>query len=130
MRIEKGFFQFNKFAVVGVINTLINLAVFYILVEMLGVYYMLSAVLAFSVAVTNSFAMNKAWTFNEKLRHKVKSKYVKFMVVSVVALISNLAFLYVFVEFLGIWYMSSQILAIGLTFMINFFGNKKWTFRG
>jgi putative flippase GtrA len=120
--------QFSKFAVVGVINTLINLAVLFALTDFFQVYYMFSAVIAFLVAVTNSFVMNKTWTFNEKLRHRAKSKYAKFITVSVIALISNLFFLYIFVEIFMLWYMSAQVLAIALTFMINFLGNKMWTF--
>jgi len=127
---KKGVFsQAFKFAIVGVVNTLINLVVLYIFTEFLGVYYLVSAVFAFIVAVTNSFILNKIWTFKEDIKHKAASRYVKFIIVSIVALVVNLVFLWVMVEYFKMWYMFAQVLAVILNFLINFFGNKIWTFR-
>ena len=122
--------QFIKFSIVGVANTIVNLVVLYILTEFFGIYYIFSAVFAFLIAVTNSFLINKVWTFNEKLGHKISSRYPKFIFVSVIALIINLIVLYVLVEFFGIWYILAQIFGISTNLLINFFGNKIWTFQG
>jgi dolichol-phosphate mannosyltransferase len=120
--------QFLKFAFVGFLGTLINLAVLYSLTEMLGIYYILSAVAAFVTAVTSNFLLNKVFTFRERLGHKATSKYLKFLVVSVLGLSVNLALLYVLTEFLRVYYLFSQVIAIVIAFFVNFFGNKKWTF--
>lgn len=121
--------QFIKFSLVGIINTLINLAIFLLLTEIFEVYYILSAVFAFLVAVTNSFVLNKIWTFKENLRLELGKKYLRFGLVSVSALLVNLFFLYIFTEVFGIYYIISQILAIGISLIINFIGNKIWTFN-
>lgn len=121
--------QFFKFAVVGVLNTLINLSVLYVLTEFLRVYYILSAVFAFLVAVTNSFIWNKLWTFKENLSYHATTKYIKFILISVAALIFNLSILYILTEFFHIYYLVSQVIAILFSLWINFFGNKLWTFR-
>ena len=121
--------QFIKFALVGVVNTLINLVVLYVLTEFFGVYYIISAIFAFIVAVTNSFVMNKCWTFNEKINHKTKTRYVKFFIVSLIALLVNLVLLYSFTELWKIHYMLSQIIAVFFSLWVNFIGNKIWTFR-
>jgi len=123
------FSQAFKFAIVGVINTLINLVLLYLLTEFLGIHYLVSAFFAFVVANLNSFILNKIWTFKESIKHKAASRYVKFIAVSVTALAVNLIFLYVLVEFFRVWYMFAQVLAVLLNFLINFFGNKIWTFR-
>ena len=121
--------EFVKFAFVGVINTLINMGVLYILVNYFSVYYMVAAILAFLVAVTNSFIMNTLWTFKSDIADKTHSKLSKFFLISTIAALFNLLFLYIFTEFLGIWYMLSQLFAIVLTLLINFIGNKLWTYR-
>ena len=121
--------QFSKFAVVGVINTLVNLLVLSILTEFFGIYYMFSAVFAFLVAVTNSFVMNSLWTFNHKLNHKPAEKYSKFFVISICALGVNLALLYFFTEYMHIYYLFSQLIAVFFSLWVNFTGNKFWTFR-
>jgi putative flippase GtrA len=124
-----GIYQFFKFAIVGVVNTLINLAVFFILTDVFGVYYMFSAIFAFMVAVTNSFIMNSLWTFNYKISYNPAKKYSKFFIVSVLALIVTLVLLYFFTESLKIHYLISQVFAIFFSLGINFLGNKFWTFR-
>lgn len=121
--------QLFRFGVVGVLNTLINLLVLYILTEFFGVYYLVSAIFAFIVAVTNSFILNKIWTFEEKIKHKVYSRYFKFIIISLIALIFNLALLYLLVEYFKIWYMLAQLIGVVLNLIINFLGNKLWTFK-
>lgn len=121
--------QFLKFAVVGCINTLINLFVLYVLTEFFGIYYLISAVFAFVVAVGNSFVMNKLWTFEEKFKDNTLKKSIKFYLVSIAALLVNLFFLYFFTEIIGFYYLLSQIFAIAISLWINFLGNKFWTFK-
>ncbi len=121
--------EFIKFAIVGVTNTLIHLSILYVLTEFFSVWYILSSFLAFLVAVTNSFIFNTLWTFKKDIKHKTTTRYGKFFIVSVITALLNLFFLYVFTEYIGLWYMLSQLVAIVLTLMMNFIGNKFWTFK-
>lgn len=118
-----------KFGLIGVLNTLINLIVFYFLFDSLGIHYIFSAIFAFFVANINSFIWNKIWTFEEKFKNKFKIKYLKFLNVSLLALGFNLFFLYIFVEFFNLNHLLSQFLAICFSLSINFFLNKRWTFK-
>lgn len=129
MKKDSSFRQFLKFGIVGVVNTIINMVVLFFLTEIIGIYYMFSAVFAFLVAVTHSFVLNKVWTFKEKLNEDVTGKYPKFFTISTFALLVNLALLYILTEFLGIYYLFSQAIAILLSLWVNFFGNKIWTFK-
>jgi putative flippase GtrA len=121
--------QFFKFLIIGVLNTLINLSVLYLCTDILKIYYMISAVIAFLFAVTNSFILNKIWTFEEKLSYNPVEKYIKFFTISLIALSINLGILYSLTEFLHIHYLFSQLIAVGANFIINFFGNRLWTFK-
>lgn len=120
--------EFFKFVIVGGIGTLVNILVLFSFTEFLGIYYLVSAIFAFIFAATSNFLLNKVWTFKEKIRDSILKKYVSFFSVSVAALLVNLFFLYIFTEFLGIYYLISQILAISVALIINFLGNKIWTF--
>lgn len=120
--------EFFKFAFVGLLGTFINIIILYLLTEIAGIYYIISAVFAFIIAATNNFFLNKIWTFKEEVKHFLVKKYALFFMVSLTALIVNLFFLYIFTEFLGIYYIISQVLAIGISLIINFLGNKIWTF--
>jgi len=121
--------EFFKFGIVGTLGAIINLGVLYILTEFVGVYYILSAVFAFIIAVTSNFFLNKIWTFREKVHDKTARKYVQFFSVAVFALGVNLAILYSLTEFIGLWYMFSELIAKVIVFFINFVGNKIWTFK-
>ncbi len=120
--------EFVQFGVVGGIGTLVNIVILYLLTEKVGVYYLISAIFSFIVAMSSNFILNKIWTFKEKARLGIGKKYLQFGLVSVLALLVNLFFLYVFTEIFGIYYIISQILAIGIALIINFLGNKIWTF--
>ena len=120
--------EFVKFAIVGISNTLIHLLILYLLVEFFSVYYIFASLIAFIVAVTNSFVLNTLWTFKKNIKHKVTKKYSRFFIVSIIAAIFNLFFLYLFTEYFELWYMLSQLMSIIITLIINFVGNKFWTF--
>ncbi len=125
------FRQFFKFCVVGAIGTIINLVVLYSLVEWLSVWYILAASIAFGVASTSNYILNKIWTFHYKTTSTsgVFDSYVKFLSVSIIGLAINLIILYLLVEYFHIWYIFSQIIAIGVTSIWNYSGSKIWAFH-
>jgi putative flippase GtrA len=126
---KHSFYEFVRFSIVGVINTLVNLIVLFVLTEFFGVYYLISAIFAFLAAVTNSFILNKTWTFRYNSKDSIHIKYIQFLVVSILAFIVNMIVLYSFTEYFHFHYMISQIIGIGLNLVINFLGNKLWTFK-
>lgn len=126
--IRKELKEFFKFCVVGAVGTIINLSILYILTEKLFVYYLTSAIFSFMIAMTSNFVLNKVWTFGENIKVEIGKKYLQFGLISILALLINLLFLYVFTEIWGIYYMISQVLSIGIALIINFIGNKIWTF--
>jgi len=125
------FRQFFKFCVVGAIGTIINLAILYSLVEWLFVWYILAAAIAFGVAVTSNYILNKIWTFHYKTTSASVffGSYAKFISISIIGLVINLAILYVLVEYFHIWYIFSQIIAIGIATLWNYGGSKTWAFH-
>ena len=122
------FNEFIKFSFVGASGVLVNLAVLYLFTEFLKVYYIISALFAFFIALTGNFILNKIWTFRERFSHETFHKYEKYFVVNVFALLINLVFLFLLTEFVGLHYIISQLIAISITLSINFIGNKLWTF--
>ena len=127
--VRRGVKEFFKFSFVGLIGMVINLGVLYLLTEYVGIYYLFSAIVAFVIAMTHNFVLNKVWTFGEEMKSSICKKYIKFSVISIFALIVNLIFLYFFTAIIGIYYLISQVLAIGISLIINFFGNKFLTFK-
>jgi putative flippase GtrA len=119
--------QLFKFGLVGGTGYVINLAVFAVLAEALGVHHLLSAVGAFCVAVTNNFLWNRRWTFRATEGHP-GFQAARFLTVSVLALGVNLILLYLLVDVAGAPELPSQALAVAAAMPFNFIGNKLWTF--
>ena len=130
--------KYLKFALIGGIGTIINLAIFWALLEMGNVEYHVAAAIAFVVADTNNFIWNRWWTFRSK--EKPATRYVQFLVISLIGLGLNQAFLTVLVDHVmpgigvlrdraSFYKVVSQAIAIFIVSLYNFAANSLWTFR-
>jgi dolichol-phosphate mannosyltransferase len=118
--------QLAKFCVVGASGYLINLAVYAVLLRGFDVHYLLAATGSFLVAVTNNYLLNRVWTFRDDRGH-LAYQGLRFLVVSTVALLANLAALHFLIEG-GVGKLLAQAIAIVLVTPLNFVGNKLWSF--
>lgn len=126
LRRPHNWIQLAKFSVVGASGYVVNLVVFTTLVRGLGVHYILAAVLAFCVAVTNNFLWNRHWTFAAAEGH-MGFQAARFFTVSVIALGFNLLVLELLVQ-ADFEKVLAQALAILAATPLNFIGNKLWSF--
>jgi dolichol-phosphate mannosyltransferase len=119
--------QLLKFGAVGGSGYLVNLAVFAVLSAGLGLHYAAAAVGAFCVAVTNNFLWNRHWTFGAG-DGPAGFQAVRFFVVSVAALLLNLAVLEALVTETSMGELPAQAIAVAVAMPFNFLGNRLWTF--
>ena len=119
--------QLAKFCTVGASGYVINLAVFSTLLVGAGWDRKLAATISFLVAVTNNYTWNRLWTFHGQRGH-VAYQGIRFLVVAVCALVTNIVILETLVR-LGLGEIPAQAIAIILVTPLNFVGNKLWSFR-
>ncbi len=119
--------QLGKFCTVGATGYVVNLAVYAILLKWAGLHYLPAAVGSFLVAVANNYSLNRVWTFRVERGH-VGAQGWRFLVVSTVSLLANLAVLHGLVT-AGVDEIAAQAVAIVLVTPLNFVGNKLWSFR-
>ena len=122
------FKQYLKYFVVGSLGTLINLIVLYFSVELVGLPYLFGGALGFTLGVTSNYFLNKEWTFYDKGSVTFK-QYRRYLYVSLIGLIGGTSLLYLFVEFLGLWYLFSQIISIIIMGIVSFILHRFWTFK-
>ena len=120
--------QLMKFSMVGATGYVVNLSVFTALVKLGGIHYIPAAILAFCVAVTNNFLLNRHWTFRAGDGH-AGFQAARFLTVSLIALGFNLIVLEVLVSVAGFEKIGAQAIAILAATPLNFVGNKLWSFR-
>lgn len=121
--------EFTKFAIVGAIGTVVNLSILYLLTDIFKIYYLISEIIAFFISVLNNYVINKIWTFKEEFKENMVKKFIQYSIVSVISLAVNIIILFVLVEYFYIWYIFAEVIAIVAAFLVNFVGNKLWTFR-
>ena len=119
--------QLVKFGLVGGSGYLINLSVFAVLAEALGVHHVGAAIGAFCVAVTNNFLLNRHWTFAAGDGH-AGFQAMRFFAVSIAALTINLIALEALVSEASLGDLPAQAIAVAIAMPFNFLGNKLWTF--
>ncbi len=121
------FMQFVKFCLVGVSNTAISLAVYYIFIAINKDMYIIGNVAGFVVSVLNSYFWNSQFVF------KKKGEKGKTIIKTFLAYGTNLAvgsaLLYLFVD---IWRLSeiiAPLLNLLITIPMNFVLNKFWVMK-
>jgi putative flippase GtrA len=119
--------QFIKFGIVGVSNTLLFFAVYTLLLEGLGVWYILASAIGFVVGAVNGFLLNRRWTFSGHVGDSLTP--LRWGVVQSCGLALNEGLLYVCVEGLGLHKLVGQAIAIVVVVVVTFAANRAWTFR-
>ena len=120
--------QFIKFCIVGVINTIIDYALYLLFSRVMGVYFLYANLLSVSLAMTSSFIFNKYWTFKDQNK-SIKTQYLKFVVVNIVYFILNNSIVFALVRYLKIYDLLAKVIAIIVGLFWNFLANRYWTFK-
>jgi len=119
--------QFVKFAVVGVLNSAIQYLVFLFLYSFTGTQYLLASIIGYVAGMTNSYILNRRWTF-ESRNQKLFTELSRFVAVNLVSLGVNLGLLYLLVSTGVMIPQWAQVVAITGSTLVNFVLNKVWTF--
>lgn len=125
---KKTLWQLIRFGIVGVINTLITLAVIYLLQEVLDVKYTTANLAGYVTGVINSFFWSKLWVF-KKLNSNFIREAVLFLISFGVCYGIQFVSLLVLVELLHIPDLWAQLLGMVVYTLCNFIMNRCITFK-
>ena len=153
---KRSIVQFIKFALVGVMNTLVDFLVYTLLVLLFGVddAFMLGlfTLIAYACGVLNSFILNSRWTFREEYKSTSREKLL-FVVINLVSWLVSYGLTWLFTNYVfegsGLAYSIARIinytspdqlakvvsilaklLATPIVIIVNFIGNKLFVFTG
>lgn len=146
---KKNLSQILKFASVGVLNTALDYALFALFFSLLGLDKNISQVFATAIAMTNSYIINRYFTFEKKGAVKI-DEMLKFIIVNLVSMGVTIALLNIFYDVLHIETWANAILfafgsefvlsgdkavlfcklaAVPFSLAVNFLGNRLWVFK-
>ncbi len=119
----------SRYVTAGVIGGLIQISVDYLFVDVFNRWYMEGVVVGFLFALVVVFLLHKYWTFKESVSRNIPKQFVFYTAISLFSLLGNVYFMYLFTSVLGVWYIWSQVLTIGIVSGISFIFNTYVTFN-
>ena len=128
MRRPANWLQLIRFGLVGGVGFVVNVGVYALCVHALSIDYRIAFVLAWLVAVTNNFLLNRHWTF-DAAAGSVRFQATRFVTVSLVAAAFGFLLLTLLVESAGLAKVPAEAIAVAASTPLNFLGNKLWSFR-
>jgi putative flippase GtrA len=118
-------FKFLKFGIVGLSGMVIDFSITFLLKEKLKIHRYISSSAGFTIAASSNYLFNRLWTFSSN-NPKILVEYGTFITISLVGLVINNLFLYLFEKRLKFY--PAKLSAIGVTTVWNFFANYYLTF--
>ena len=109
-----------KYIVSGGVATFVDFSLLYFFTDIINLYYLISASIAFLVAFIISFCMQKFWTFRDNNRKKINKQIFLYFLVGIIGLIANYFGIYILVEKYNIWYIFSQAITTSILAVGNF----------
>jgi dolichol-phosphate mannosyltransferase len=124
--------KFGKFVITSVLISLLNLVLLYLLTDVIGLWYMASAIILTVALVVVSFTINYIWTWRSqytKLKAKmIAPRFIKYSIVGGGTTILVLGLFYVLTEFVHIWYLISSLITWFVAITVAFLANNFWTY--
>jgi putative flippase GtrA len=124
--------QFVKYAIVGVLNVALSLAIFNGL-RVLDVPRLGASAIAFVLTSINGFLLNKTWSFRDPRTHRVHFQYARFFVFTLIGLgLFTGAFRLLLIpleEFGRIGENAAFVCSIPVSVLWNFTSYRRWTFN-
>ena len=109
----------------------VNAAALVFFTEFLGIHYALSAILASQVSTLHNFILTELWVFRGRdVRGHLLVRYLTFNALNIATLAIRVPVILVSTEWLGIHYLISNFIAIGLTFGVRYFIADNWIWAG
>lgn len=121
----------SKFGLVGILGIVVNQVALVFLTEVVGIYYLMSSILASQASTLNNFLLTEFWVFRgREARGQVFVRYLIFNAVNAATLLIRIPVLYLLTDHAGVHYTISNLITIALTFGIRYLIADNWIWAG
>ncbi len=124
-----------RFGIVGGFGVIVNMGVYAILHDIVGIYDMMAGAIAIELSILNNFVFNDRWTFRDRahggLRLWFKKCFAFHLSSGIVAMFAQLLTLFVLTRYGGLhdWDKLAYFIGIALGALANYFICNKWIFK-
>lgn len=124
--------EFVKFGIVGGINTVLNLVIYWICIW-LGIHYLAANATGFVITVAISYVLNNIFTFRptdgRKAEWSLRTLFKVYLSYFLTGMVLNSLLLWFWNDLIGINENLAPVLNLFLTVPINYLLNKLWAYR-
>jgi putative flippase GtrA len=122
--------QLRRFVIVGVFTAGVQMALLWLFVDAAGLHYLLGAIVSIEITIILSYVLNNAWTFQatpntgtgEYLYGLLKTNVVRGSAIPI-----QLSVLFALVEWISIFYLVANAVAIVISGIYRYVLDAKWT---
>ena len=125
---KKSLARFLRYSSIGVSTFAIDLLLLFIFTDILSIHYIISAGLAFLLAVSMNYSLSRRFVFVGSER-SLRSGYILFMIITGVGLVFVMTLMYIFVDIFNYNYLVSRVVIAGIVGMWNYLMNLYFNFR-
>lgn len=126
-----------KFGIVGGSGIVVNLGIFVAVKSLLYHYVGESDVTRHTASLAGdelsiiwNFVLNHKWTFRDSTNDShILRKLLHFHLIALTSVLINNAFLFVLHKQFEMWDVLAKLIGILVAFVVNYFGNSRWTWR-
>lgn len=130
--IYSDYMKLAKYLSIGIIATILDWALFYVLISYLQIFYLLALALSYMISTVFNYFMNRRYTF-QSIYGKIHMQLASFAVVAILGMGLNEVLVYGMANYLlgiaGPGLMASRAIATLIVFIWNFVLNKSITFK-
>lgn len=123
------FHQFFRYIIVGAIAFIADLTSLFILTDVFGFYYIISASIAFVIGLMINYYLSIKWVFSKR---NLSNKWIEFQIfaiIGIVGLFLNALLIWIFTDYIGFFYLYSKIITAILILFWNFTARKIILFK-
>ncbi len=128
-RFHTGVVQFEKYVVVGLLNLLFTLAVYFIFLKLLYAHYLVAYSVSWLAGVLMTYVVNFVWVFKPEKRLVFRTRLTKYFIVYISSFLINFFSLKTFTEMTQWDPLIVQMFILPVIIFINFFGMKCWSLK-
>jgi putative flippase GtrA len=126
----------GRFAVVGMLGTVIDVGLFALLHTALGLPTLAANTISYSAGIVNNYLLHRHWTYAGRPRRAAGMQFLQFLAVSLSALLLNNLLVLLLARPLGTFFAAAgrgdllaKGCATGVGMVWNYLANTLWTFR-
>jgi putative flippase GtrA len=121
--------QFIKYLFVGALNFLFGLIIYYLLLNIIGLNYIISLSITWFLGVLLTYIINFIWVFKPENKINFNQHFLKYFIAQLLSIILNIFALHLIVEYRYMGPFWGQAALMPFFVLFNFIVTKLWSLK-